>query len=110
MSSVIDQIIHTAAKLSLAGITPSTAVVRAKMGGKVPMPQLIEGIARFKALSSDEIAQAAQVMTSSAGNAPAPQTSEHTADLQQQLKQLQQAYDALNARVAALEARLDGNA
>ncbi|WP_417761042.1 hypothetical protein [Shewanella sp.] len=108
MSSVIDQIIHTAAKLSQAGITPSTATVKAKMGGKIPMPQLIEGMARFKALSSEEVTQAAKVMI---GSDDKPSTAAETAradDIQQQLNQLQHAYKTLSERVAALEAKLDG--
>lgn len=108
MSSVVDQIIHTAAKLALSGTTPSTAIIKAKLGGKVPMPMLIEGMARFKALSAAEVAKAAQTPQ----NAPhiAAEQIEQQHALEQQLAMLQQAYDALAARVTELEAKLDGKA
>ena len=108
MSSVVEQIIHTAAKLALSGTAPSTAIVKTKLGGKVPMPMLIEGMARYKALSAEEVAQAAQQPH------PAPKVmaeqKQHQDALEQQLATLQQAYAALEARVTALEAKLDGQA
>lgn len=104
MSSVVDQIIHTAAKLALSGTTPSTAIIKAKLGGKVPMPMLIEGMARFKALSATEVAKAAQTPQIAA------EQIEQQHALEQQLAMLQQAYDALAARVTELEAKLDGKA
>ncbi|QSX32543.1 hypothetical protein JYB87_12305 [Shewanella avicenniae] len=111
MSSVVDQVLTIAAKLHQSGITPTTATVKAKLGAKVPIPVLIEGLTRFKSLSAEEIEALSATPKSPALSQPidgssAAAMTDDIDELKQQLQQLMQSQQQLEARVATLEALL----
>ncbi|WP_037443280.1 hypothetical protein [Shewanella mangrovi] len=107
MSSVVEQVVIIAAKLHQSGITPSTALVKAKFGGKIPLPVLIDGMSRFKAMSDDEIEAAAHRANESVQNeAKVEQQTDDIAQLKAQMQQLLLSHQQLDARIAALESQI----
>ncbi|MGI2261206.1 hypothetical protein [Shewanella sp. GXUN23E] len=101
--SQIDQVLAAARSLRLAGKTPSLALLKAKLKS-VPMPILVQGLQRFKALSEEEL-EAIEVVpvTSSPANEQPQANLDELMTLRQQLQTLQTAYNELVQRVTKLE-------
>ncbi|WP_282167680.1 hypothetical protein [Shewanella japonica] len=52
--SPIEQVLAAAKTIAMNGHTPTMALVKGKLGGKVPMPLLIQGLQQFKAIPKDQ--------------------------------------------------------
>lgn len=100
--SSIDTVLSAAKALNESGKAPSVALLKSKLGNSIPMPLIIQGLQRFKAMSSNELADVAEF------SAPTPIASaisveQQIQSLTEQLKQLQDAYTELQHRVTQLE-------
>ncbi|MCF1426403.1 MAG: hypothetical protein LPD71_03150 [Shewanella sp.] len=101
--SQIDQVLATARSLQLAGKTPSLALLKAKLKS-IPMPVLVLGLQRFKALSVNELDAIEATFSPNQATENTPQVdSDELRVMRQQLKALQLAYNELALRVTKLE-------
>lgn len=48
--SPIDQVLAAACALEASGKTPSLALIKSRVGNKIPMPLLIQGLQQFKSI------------------------------------------------------------
>ena len=89
--SPIDQVLAAACALEASGKTPSLALIKSRVGNKVPMPILIQGLQQFKSVPKAErerlAAQSQPVVEETHTTDASPLT---VATLAQQLAQLQQ--------------------
>ncbi|WP_025819951.1 hypothetical protein [Shewanella marina] len=103
--SQINQVMITAKALMLAGKTPTLALIKNKLEAQIPMPVIIKGLQRFKALSPQEQLN----LTANFTTASTPITStkspleKQVEQLEMQVKQLMLAQQALLARIEVLE-------
>ena len=104
--SPIEQVLAAAQKLSLKGKSPSLALIKASLGNSLPMPILVQGLQRFKAMSSED---RANIILNNATPAAASKPPEEAtlAALQQEVNRLSANQETLMARIAKLEARLN---
>ncbi|PWF65130.1 hypothetical protein CBX96_00725 [Shewanella sp. BC20] len=89
--SPIDQVLAAACALEASGKTPSLALIKSRVGNKIPMPLLIQGLQQFKSIPKAErerlAAQSQPVVEETDTAKASPLT---VATLAQQLAQLQQ--------------------
>ncbi|MFB2641572.1 hypothetical protein ACE02D_04650 [Shewanella bicestrii] len=89
--SPIDQVLAAACALEASGKTPSLALIKSRVGNKIPMPLLIQGLQQFKSIPKAErerlAAQTQPVVEETHTAEASPLT---VATLAQQLAQLQQ--------------------
>ncbi|ASF14971.1 hypothetical protein ACE02Y_02640 [Shewanella xiamenensis] len=89
--SPIDQVLAAACALEASGKTPSLALIKSRVGNKIPMPILIQGLQQFKSVPKAErerlAAQSQPVVEETHTTDASPLT---VATLAQQLAQLQQ--------------------
>lgn len=89
--SPIDQVLAAACALDASGKTPSLAQIKSRVGNKIPMPILIQGLQQFKSIPKTErerlAAQSQPVIEETHTAEASPLT---VATLAQQLAQLQQ--------------------
>ncbi|ESE40819.1 hypothetical protein [Shewanella decolorationis] len=89
--SPIDQVLAAACALEASGKTPSLALIKSRVGNKIPMPLLIQGLQQFKSIPKAErerlAAQTQPVVEETDTAEASPLT---VATLAQQLAQLQQ--------------------
>ncbi|MFB2652216.1 hypothetical protein [Shewanella seohaensis] len=89
--SPIDQVLAAACALEASGKTPSLALIKSRVGNKIPMPLLIQGLQQFKSIPKAErerlAAQSQPVVEESNTAEASPLT---VATLAQQLALLQQ--------------------
>ncbi|GGM93069.1 hypothetical protein [Shewanella xiamenensis] len=89
--SPIDQVLAAACALEASGKTPSLALIKSRVGNKIPMPILIQGLQQFKSIPKAErerlAAQSQPVIEETHTTDASPLT---VATLAQQLAQLQQ--------------------
>lgn len=89
--SPIDQVLAAACALEASGKTPSLALIKSRVGNKIPMPLLIQGLQQFKSIPKAErerlAAQSQPVVEETHTTDASPLT---VATLAQQLAQLQQ--------------------
>ncbi|MCT8861860.1 hypothetical protein [Shewanella xiamenensis] len=52
--SPIDQVLAAACALEASGKTPSLALIKSRVGNKIPMPILIQGLQQFKSVPKAE--------------------------------------------------------
>ncbi|MFB2727924.1 hypothetical protein ACE02H_10720 [Shewanella mangrovisoli] len=89
--SPIDQVLAAACALEASGKTPSLALIKSRVGNKIPMPLLIQGLQQFKSIPKAErerLATQSQPVVEEADIAEASPLTVVT--LAQQLAQLQQ--------------------
>ena len=104
--SPIEQVLAAAQKLSLAGKSPSLALIKASLGNALPMPILVQGLQRFKAMSIEDRANI--ILNNATPPAATTPPEEATlAALQQEVNRLSTNQETLMARIAKLEARLN---
>ena len=82
--SPIDQVLAAACALEASGKTPSLALIKSRVGNKIPMPLLIQGLQQFKSIPKAERERLA------AQSKPAEASPLTVATLAQQLALLQQ--------------------
>lgn len=105
MSTPLEQVMAAAAAVAQSGHTPSLALIKARLGNKLPMPLLVEGLQRFKSLPESEREKLLE-------DAPhlqetVPQQAVTTVEvLQQEISQLRQEQQQLKQEFAALQQRL----
>ncbi|MCE9678145.1 hypothetical protein LZP69_02905 [Shewanella sp. AS1] len=103
--SPIEQVLNCAKEITLSGKTPSMALLKAKLGNSLPMPVLIQGLQRFKALSKEEVAALHfKPAVSKESQSDTPMSLE---TLQQNIRTLQSQHEVLLNRVAQLEKALE---
>lgn len=89
--SPIDQVLAAACALEASGKTPSLALIKSRVGNKIPMPILIQGLQQFKSIPKAErerlAAQSQPVIEETHTTDASPLT---VATLAQQLALLQQ--------------------
>ncbi|BCV67410.1 hypothetical protein TUM17387_27690 [Shewanella carassii] len=105
MSTPLEQVMAAAAAVAQSGHTPSLALIKARLGNKLPMPLLVEGLQRFKSLPECEreklLEDAPQLQET------VPQQAVTTVEvLQQEISQLRQEQQQLKQEFAALQQRL----
>ncbi|MEL4409707.1 hypothetical protein [Shewanella algae] len=105
MSTPLEQVMAAAAAVAQSGHTPSLALIKARLGNKLPMPLLVEGLQRFKSLPESEreklLEDAPQLQET------VPQQAVSTVEvLQQEISQLRQEQQQLKQEFAALQQRL----
>ncbi|GIU02584.1 hypothetical protein [Shewanella algidipiscicola] len=102
----IEQVLAVAKTIVDSGKTPSLALIKSKLGNSLPMPVLIQGIQRFKALSKEEVAalDASYRLPVVLEQSTSAETA--LAQLQQQVHALTQQQQELINRISALEAKL----
>lgn len=106
MSLELSQIIAAAVTLSRKGQTPTLALLKAKVGGKVPMPLLVAGLQRFKAMTDEEIDRVATSITPTSITAEGTETAPAETqlnDIQLQIAQLTDYCHRLEQRIKQLE-------
>ncbi|ABK49059.1 conserved hypothetical protein [Shewanella sp. ANA-3] len=89
--SPIDQVLAAACALEASGKTPSLALIKSRVGNKIPMPLLIQGLQQFKSIPKAErerLATQSQPVVEETRTAEASPLTVTT--LAQQLAQLQQ--------------------
>lgn len=89
--SPIDQVLAAACALEASGKTPSLALIKSRVGNKIPMPLLIQGLQQFKSIPKAErerLATQSQPVVEETDTAEASPLT--IATLAQQLAQLQQ--------------------
>ncbi|MFQ6371280.1 hypothetical protein [Shewanella sp. YIC-542] len=105
MSPELAPIIAAAIAINRKGHTPTLALVKTRMGGKIPMPLLVAGLQYFKNMSKEELA----AFNAPSLTAPSPATATDEAghpDLLARLTQMQQQVDALAQYCQQLEQRI----
>ncbi|MFV7769585.1 hypothetical protein [Shewanella marisflavi] len=105
--SPIEQVLAAAQKLSLAGKSPSLALIKASLGNSLPMPILVQGLQRFKAMSSEDRTNIILNNATPAAPTQSPQEEATLAALQQEVSRLSANQETLMDRIAKLEARLN---
>ena len=106
MSTPLEQVMAAAAAVAQSGHTPSLALIKARLGNKLPMPLLVEGLQRFKSLPESErekLLEDAPQLQETVPQQQAVTTVEH---LQQEISQLRQEQQQLKQEFAALQQRL----
>ncbi|MFB2778677.1 hypothetical protein ACE017_05865 [Shewanella mangrovisoli] len=89
--SPIDQVLAAACALEASGKTPSLALIKSRVGNKIPMPILIQGLQQFKSIPKAERERLATQSQPVVGETHTAETSPLTVTtLAQQLAQLQQ--------------------
>jgi len=89
--SPIDQVLAAACALEASGKTPSLALIKSRVGNKIPMPLLIQGLQQFKSIPKAERERlAAQTQPEVEETHTAEASPLTVATLAQQLAQLQQ--------------------
>ncbi|MCG9714510.1 hypothetical protein L1D29_17025 [Shewanella insulae] len=106
--SPLEQVLVAARKLSLAGKPPSLALIKASLGNSLPMPILVQGLQRFKAMSADEQAAIVVTSTAPAASVPTDDTTPTLAQLTEQVARLTANQEILIERISDLEAKLNG--
>lgn len=105
MSHELVPVIAAAIAVSQNGQTPTLALVKAKVGGKIPMPMLVAGLQRFKMMSESEIASFStlpEVTSNHASSSPSTVTLQ-LEDLQKQINALREHCQQLENRLLQLE-------
>ncbi|QYJ87274.1 hypothetical protein K0I73_06100 [Shewanella mesophila] len=104
--SPIEQVLATAKSIASSGKTPSLALIKSRLGNQIPMPILVQGLQRFKALSKEEIAALAFDTTMVDSQAPEQTATPTIAALATQITALQSQQLQLIARIEVLESAL----
>ncbi|WP_144209810.1 hypothetical protein [Shewanella donghaensis] len=52
--SPIEQVLAAAKSIAIAGHTPTLALIKGKLGKRIPMPTLIQGLQQFKAIPKEQ--------------------------------------------------------
>lgn len=52
--SPIEQVLAAAKTIAVAGHTPTLALIKGKLGKRIPMPTLIQGLQQFKAIPKEQ--------------------------------------------------------
>jgi hypothetical protein len=102
----IEQVLAAAKAIAATGKTPSLALIKSKVGNALPMPILIQGLQRFKALTRAEI-EALQFNNQQPDMGAETDKSSLTLEgLQQEVQTLGLQQQALIARIEVLESLL----
>lgn len=102
----IEQVLAAAKAIAISGKTPNLALIKSKVGNSIPMPLLVQGLQRFKALSKAEV-EALTFEKQHLNHESSPDKQDFSLEnLQQQVQTLQQQQQVLVARIDALEASL----
>ena len=104
--SPIEQVLATAKSIASSGKTPSLALIKSRLGKQLPMPILVQGLQRFKALSKEEVAALVFDTTTVDNQEPEQTTTDTIAALATQITALQLQQLQLIARIEALESTL----
>ncbi|GHB06078.1 hypothetical protein ACFFLG_03425 [Shewanella indica] len=105
MSTPLEQVMAAAAAVAQSGHTPSLALIKARLGNKLPMPLLVEGLQRFKSLPESEREKMSQSQPQQ--DETAPQQAVPTVEvLQQEISWLRQEQQQLKQEFADLQQRL----
>ncbi|MFV0594216.1 hypothetical protein [Shewanella sp.] len=92
--SPIDQVLAAACALEASGKTPSLALIKSRVGNKIPMPILIQGLQQFKSIPKAERERLAAQPQPAVEESSLPEASPITvAVLAQQLVELQQSVE-----------------
>ncbi|QYK02506.1 hypothetical protein [Shewanella psychrotolerans] len=102
----IEQVLAAAKAIATSGKSPSLALIKSKVGNSIPMPLLVQGLQRFKALSKAEIELLTFENQQPNSEKIAEKQGVSLENLQQQVHTLQQQQQILVARIDALEASL----
>lgn len=101
MSHELTPVIAAAITISQNGQTPTLALVKAKVGSKMPLPILVAGLQRFKTMSESEIASFSAIPNMTPINAPSSPS-----DIEQQVENMQKQLISLQEYCQQLEQRL----
>ncbi|RLV57872.1 hypothetical protein D5018_20260 [Parashewanella curva] len=101
----INQVLQFAKHLQSSGKTPTTALLKAKLGKTIPMPTILRGLQQFKSLSEKEISEL--VVENKASEQVSTKANisleEQVKQLQNQVTQLQSEQTALLKRIEQIE-------
>lgn len=110
-NQLLNQIVMTAYNIERAGKKPSLALLKAKLGHNLPMPSLIDGLQRYRAMSGDELALLQQSMGDTDHKrltkeklSQQPSTEQQLAQMLKMFEQLQKRQQQTDERVTQLEA------
>ncbi|GIU33321.1 hypothetical protein TUM4644_33970 [Shewanella colwelliana] len=105
--SPIEQVLAAAKSIASSGKTPSLALIKSRLGKQLPMPILVQGLQRFKALSKEEVAALVFDSTNVANQETEQPTPHSIATLVTQVTALQLQQQQLIARIEMLETALN---
>ncbi|GIU52147.1 hypothetical protein [Shewanella sp. KT0246] len=103
--SPIEQVLAAAKTIAMNGHTPTMALVKGKLGGKVPMPLLIQGLQQFKAIPKDQWQTLPDLGDALESNKPAANTDTQLIE-QKLLTQMQQMKTEFESKISLLEKRI----
>jgi hypothetical protein len=102
--SPIEQVLAAAKSIANNGHTPSLALIKSRLGNRISMPTLIQGLQQFKALPKSEWQHIAELSDmQSMADVPADEQPDAIAQLTQQVIAMQQQINQLSQRVVELE-------
>jgi hypothetical protein len=102
--SPIEQVLAAAKSIANNGHTPSLALIKSRLGNRVSMPTLIQGLQQFKALPKSEWQHIPELSDmQSMADVPADEQPDAIAQLTQQVIAMQQQINQLGQRVVELE-------
>ncbi|AZG36944.1 MULTISPECIES: hypothetical protein [Shewanella] len=105
--SPIEQVLAAAKSIANNGHTPSLALIKSRLGNRISMPILIQGLQQFKALPKSEWQHIAELTDmQSMADVPTDEQPDPIAQVTQQVIAMQQQINQLSQRVAELERQL----
>ncbi|MCL1067085.1 hypothetical protein L2735_09730 [Shewanella olleyana] len=103
--SPIEQVLAAAKTIALNGRTPTMALVKGKLGGKVPMPLLIQGLQQFKAIPKDQWQTLPDLGNALESTKPSANSESQLIE-QKLLAQMQQMKNEFEAKIDLLKQRI----
>ncbi|MCC4831051.1 hypothetical protein Q4601_00305 [Shewanella sp. 1_MG-2023] len=107
--SPIEQVLAAAKTIAMNGHTPTMALIKGKLGGRVPMPILIQGLQQFKAIPKEQwqtlpdLGDALETTKQATNDAPSMIEQQLMAQMQQMKIEFEAKIESLEKRVLQLE-------
>lgn len=109
--SPIEQVLAAAKTIAMNGHTPTMALIKGKLGGRVPMPILIQGLQQFKAIPKEQwqtlpdLGDALETTKQATNDAPSMIEQQLMAQMQQMKIEFEAKIESLEKRVLQLESK-----
>ena len=107
--SPIEQVLAAAKTIAMNGHTPTMALIKGKLGGRVPMPILIQGLQQFKAIPKEQwqtlpdLGDALETTKQATNDSPSMIEQQLMAQMQQMKIEFEAKIESLEKRVLQLE-------
>ncbi len=107
--SPIEQVLAAAKTIAMNGHTPTMALIKGKLGGRVPMPILIQGLQQFKAIPKEQwqtlpdLGDALETTKQATNDAPSMIEQQLMAQMHQMKIEFEAKIESLEKRVLQLE-------